>query len=405
MYGTNLSTVGLATSTMVESFFSSTGTTQSQLDDLANKSLSAGIDLFTNSDYAGAVKQFKRSIALSPSSNYSAKAYEYLAQAFLKQGNTQEAENTYKQMIKGNPSNDSAHLSLGNIYFANGQYSEAESEYTMAVRVNPGSANNRYALGKVYMTTERFEMAENQFRRVVQIAPGDPNAYEALGQSLRSQGRYGEAELQFQKTIALNKKFTDGYLDLGYLYTDMEMTGKAQEQLDTLSQLDQDKASELKDYMAQEAAPKFNIVYNTGEFPLSSGSGTLLSSIDDNLAVPGGSEAFTLNFMFDKEMDPDSVQNPENWFISRATGENPGGAYNLGLPIPSTEVLPPYNPSPITYDASSHVAQVTFWISQNSLADGTIDPSHLLFKFKGQDAYGHSMDPSADEYSSVSEIV
>jgi tetratricopeptide (TPR) repeat protein len=405
MYGTDLRTLGLATSTMVDSFFSTTANTQSQLDDLANKSLSAGIDLFTNNDYAGAVKQFKRSIALSPSSDYSAKAYEYLAQAFLKQGNTKEAENTYKQMIKQDPSNDSAHLSLGNLYFANGQYSEAEAEYTMAVRINPGSANNRYALGKVYMTTERFEMAENQFRRVVQIAPSDPNSYEALGQSLRSLGRYGEAEFQFQKTIALNKKFTDGYLDLGYLYTDMELTDKAQEQLDTLTRLDKDKASELKDYMDQAAAPKINLVYNTGDFPLTLGSGTDLSSIDDTLAVPGGSEAFTLNFMFDKEMDSDSVQNPGNWYISRATAENPGGAYNLGLPIPSTEVLPPSNPSFITYDPSSHIAQVTFWITQNSLADGTIDPSHLVFQFKGKDAYGHSMDPSADQYSNVSKIV
>jgi Flp pilus assembly protein TadD len=405
MYGTDLSTLGLATSTMVDSFFSATGTSQSQLDDLANKSLSAGIDLFTNNDYAAAVKQFKRSIALSPSSDYSAKAYEFLAQAFLKQGNTPEAVNTYKQMIKGNPSNDSAHLSLGNIYFANGQYSEAEAEYTMAVRVNPGSANNRYALGKVYMTTDRYEMAENQFRRVAQIAPSDPNAYEALGQSLRSQGRYGEAEFQFQKTITLNKKFTDGYLDLGYLYTDMEMTDKAQEQLDTLTQLDQDKASELKDYMDQEAAPKISMAYNTGDFPLSLGNGTQLSTIDDNLAIPGGSDSFTLNFMFDKEMDPDSVKNPENWFISRATGENPGGAYNLGLPIPSTEVLPPSKPSAITYDPSSHVAQVTFWITQNGLGDGTIDPSHILFQFKGKDAYGNSMDPSGDQYSSISKIV
>ena len=405
MYRTDLRTLGLSNSDIVGSLFSSTGSTQAQLDNMANRSLSTGIDLFTKNDYAGAVKQFKRSIALSPSSDYSAKAFNFLAQAYLKQGDTQGAKNTYRQMIKQDPSNDSAHLSLGNIYFANGQYSEAEAEYTMAVRVNPNSANNRYALGKVYMTMERYEMAETQFGRVVQITPMDPNGHEALGQSLRSQERYQEAEQQFEKTIALDKKFTDGYLDLGYLYTDMELTDKAQKQLDTLTQLDKDKASELKDYMDQAAAPKINIAYNTGDFPLSSGRGTQLSTVDDSLSVPGGSKSFTLNFMFNKEMDQDSVQNPNNWLIGRAAGQNPGGAYNLGLPIPSTEVMPPSNPSAIIYDPSSHVAQVTFWLTQNSLANGTIDPSHIVFQFKGQDAYGHGMDPSADEYSSVSKIV
>jgi tetratricopeptide (TPR) repeat protein len=403
--GYDLRTLGVSSSSIIDSFFSATATTQSQLDDLANRALSAGMDLYTKQDYAGAAKQFKRSLALSPSSEYSSKAYEYLAEAFLNQNDTKGAEKAYKQMISQDPTNDSAHLNLGNIYFKAGNYKDAETQYTLAVQTNPSGAANRYALGQVYMQTGRYAEAENQFWRAVQISPQDPNAYEALGQSLRSQQQYSEAEDQFQKAIALDKKFVDGYLDLGYVYTDMEQSDKAQEQLDILSELDKDKASSLKDYMAKAADPKISTVFNTGGFPLSAVRNTQVATIDDALTIPDASKGFTLNFMFDKEMDPYSVQNPNNWLINRASGQNPGGAYNLGLPVATTEVLLPAKPSSVKYDSSSHIAQVTFWISQNDLGNGTIDPSHMVFKFIGKDAYGNAMDPSADEYSSISKIV
>ena len=37
--------------------------------------------------------------------------------------------------------------------------------------------------------------------------------------------------------------------------------------------------------------------------------------------------------------------------------------------------------------------------------NGTIDLSHLVFKFKGTDEYGNVMDTAADEYNRISKIV
>ncbi|NTU50443.1 MAG: hypothetical protein HGA87_06160, partial [Desulfobulbaceae bacterium] len=48
---------------------------------------------------------------------------------------------------------------------------------------------------------------------------------------------------------------------------------------------------------------------------------------------------------------------------------------------------------------------VTFSITQNSTGDGTIDLSHIVFKFKGVDVDGNSMDTYRDEYSGFSKIV
>ena len=50
------------------------------------------------------------------------------------------------------------------------------------------------------------------------------------------------------------------------------------------------------------------------------------------------------------------------------------------------------------YDAVNLRATVTFSLSQNADGNGTLDPSHLVFKFSGTDADGKKMDPNADQY-------
>jgi hypothetical protein len=104
-------------------------------------------------------------------------------------------------------------------------------------------------------------------------------------------------------------------------------------------------------------------------------------------------------------MDPDSTQNPFNWWISRASGTNAGGAYNWGMSIPSSEASIGAVPAAVLYDPEEFSADVTFKLAQNATKDATIDPSHIMFRFNGKDAYGKAMDLTADEYSGITQIV
>ena len=82
----------------------------------------------------------------------------------------------------------------------------------------------------------------------------------------------------------------------------------------------------------------------------------------------------------------------------------PEGAYNWGMPASATDVVVPSLPASVVYHPETFSADVTFKITQNSEGNGTIDPSHILFRFYGIDAYGKAMDLTADEYSGISEI-
>jgi Tfp pilus assembly protein PilF len=400
-----LSTLGVADSSYIDAFFSSNTTySQTQLDSLANNSLSQGIDYYQNGNYDQAINAFKRSAGLAPFTDNSAKAYDYIAQSYLKQDKTEQAIRTYKYAIGIYPVRDDLHLALGDIYAKEGSQDEALKEYEAAVRFNPNSNQNRYSLGQSYLSTGQLDAAREQFQAVVNLSPSSATGYFGLGQVARAQGDFQGAVSQFQKAISVNKDFLNSYRDLGYAYADLGDFQRAGDQLAILSAKNSAEATNLQNYMAQADTPKINSVSICDGFNTSLGPKTSISKLNANLATPGSTKIFSMNFVFSKEMDPASVSNPYNWSITRASIEKNGGVYNGGLSIPRTEAIVNPNPINIIYNADTTTATISFRVAQNVNGNATLDPKHIVFKFSGVDAYSKAMDSSADEYSGFSHI-
>ena len=115
------------------------------------------------------------------------------------------------------------------------------------------------------------------------------------------------------------------------------------------------------------------------------------------LTAPNTSAEFSLTFSFGSPMDAASVQAPNNWTITKATG-GAAGYYNNLLPVLPTEAYIPQNPIGVSIDPSQQQATITFLMSQNADGNATIDPSHMVFKFSGTDVSGKAMDPTADVF-------
>ncbi|MBI5639123.1 MAG: tetratricopeptide repeat protein [Nitrospirae bacterium] len=388
-----------------DALFSATNNQQAQFDNLSNNALSRGINAFMQGDYQKAVTEFRRSIGLSPYSENALKTFQFMADAYLNMGRPDEAISAYNQAARLYPSSDTPLLNLGNIYFQEGRYREAEDAYKKAVGLNPSAPINVYSLGQVYSATGRYAEAETQFRKVQQISPRDPSSFYALGQTYRRMGRYDDAISQLESAIGINKNFADVHVELGLNYLDMKNYDKAWEQVDILSDMDTALSAELQNQILKASPPKLLTAYNLSGFNMLAGPGTQVSEFDPSLASAESSKTFTMNFIFSKDMDTISVQNISNWGISRENGTNSGGPYNWGIQLPSSEVTIPSIPLSVIYHPDTLTADVMFRITQNAAADGTIDPSHILFRFYGKDAYGNAMDTSADEYSGLSKIV
>jgi hypothetical protein len=67
-----------------------------------------------------------------------------------------------------------------------------------------------------------------------------------------------------------------------------------------------------------------------------------------------------------------------------------------------TEVDLPPVPRSVYYDPEKMTALVRFDLTQNATADGTIDPSHIVFSFNGKDTDGNSMDVQYDQFMGFS---
>ncbi len=386
----------------VDALFSSTYSNQQQLDSLSKQTLSNGIELYMNGDFKGAIKEFKRSIGLSPFSQYMVDTSKYMANAYIQLGETENAIDTYEKAIKLAPNRDDLRITLGNMLFSLDRFDEAKEEYKEAVRVYP-SSNNHFSLGQAYLRLEQYNEAETVFAKVRSMDTDKPNGDYGLGLTYSKQGLYEKALEHFQETVNLDDEFYDGYAEIGYAYTDLGLTDEAELIKDFLYDKDPSLAATLSEYMYQKDSPSFISAYYAEAFGAFQPK-TPLSTLSTYLEAANSTKTFTLNIGFDKQMDRTSVENIVNWNISRASGTGGGEAYNFGLALPSTEVSLSVLPVNVYYDEDAWTATVKFNITQNATADGTLDPSHVEFKFSGEDIYGNEMDAEGDQYCGFSGI-
>jgi tetratricopeptide (TPR) repeat protein len=388
---------------IADALFSTTMTSPLQMDALSGDTLGRGIDAMLTKDYATAAREFRRAISLSPFSDNSLKATEYLANAYSAQGKTGDAIKVLRQGIKMFPTADNLNISLGNMLFSEGRYEEAAVEYTEAVRKNPTASQNYYSLGQAYLTLKQYGSAETNFKKAIRLSPRDSGGYYALGQTYRMTGRYSEAEQQLKKALSIKRDFPYVHYELGALYAEQKQLDKASEELRIVEEKAPEFLLDLQNKIYEYSDPRFLAAYST-DINLSQPPGTLLSAIDSSLSAPNARKSFTVNFVFDKNMDAAVVQNIANWEISRSTSYTTGGVYNWAMAIPSSEISVSSLPTSVYFDSENNTAKVTFTLTQNAAGDGTIDLSHLVFKFKGTDMHGNSMDPLADQYNSISLI-
>jgi tetratricopeptide (TPR) repeat protein len=390
------------TAILTDNLFSATGNQWNGLETLANQALSSGIDKYQNKDYQGAAKDFKRAFGLSPYSDFAYQATQYASMAFQALEQTDQAIDVYEQAIMVNGTDDRLHLDLGNLLFGEKQYGEAIDHYEAAVRLYDDSTN-RFSLGQAYLKTGRYNDAKNQFEKIVQRGGLESrNGYFGLGQTYKAQKNYTEAIGQFERAIAKDRDFYNAYAEMGYTYADMGETDKAKDLVKTLENKDAAAADTLNRYISKVTPPKIMFAYADSSFKYFLKPKTALSAMDSYLANAGASQTFYLKFQFTKEMDQDSVQDIFNWTIQRSTQTDPGMRYNNGLSVPSTEIKPHLYPLDVYYDKETMTAKVRFQLTQNDSADGTIDPSHIVFNFTGVDAEGNRLDADYDQFMGFS---
>jgi len=390
------------TGASADALFSSMQSNSGSLEYYAGKSLERGLDLYKKKEFSAAVSAFRMSISLDPTAQNAVDAAQYMSNAYLAMGDSESAIKSLKTFIGQNSTLDTAHANLAQFLFSQDRYDEAVTEYETAVELNP-SEGNRYALGQAYLQTGEYGKAEEQFMQVLRMSPDDPAPHLGLGQTYAAQGRYEIAINEFKAALEKKWDFYDAYAEMGYAYADMGEIDLAQDLFEFLDKKAPELADLLSRYIYKADPPKIVMTHADSTFPHYLPARTAVSDLDSELSTAGASKLFFVKFQFDKEMDRESVEEITNWSISRAGGFG-ASRYNYGLAIPSTEISFQRLPDYVSYDPKSLSATVFFKIYQNSTADGTIDPGHMEFSFRGVDRFEQNMDPEKDQWTGFSGV-
>ncbi|OGV73601.1 MAG: hypothetical protein A3B82_02325 [Methylophilales bacterium RIFCSPHIGHO2_02_FULL_57_10] len=359
---------------------------------MAQYSILRAADFLKANRKEDAIREFKHALAMDPNNTT---ATTYIGNINLSLGKTEEAIAAFKDLVRQQPNSSDGHIKLGNAYISNKQYDLSEVEFRTAARLDPSNPLPDYTLGQQYLFTGRLKDAENQFLKVQRMAPGDANVYYGLGATYNALGRHDEAVRTLNTALSLKPNNPPVNYELGIAYDKLGDREAAQNQLKALSAAGSSLAQDLAFVVNKPQMLWIN--GSTSSFNTTLRAGSPVWYQDISLLAADTSKSLTVDIQFATAMDVGSVMNPLNWSITKAHSTE-GGYYNNSAPVNISQeaaILP--TPTSVTYNKITGVAKVTFTVNQNSTANATIDPSHLVFKFSGKDAFGRSMDPSADE--------
>ncbi len=365
-------------------------------DSAANNALSAGLTQYQNGNYKAAAASFRLATAYDTDN---INAYNYLAKADLKLGKTTEAINAYKISLEIDGSQGDTYVDLASIYIDNKNYTEAEKVLKKGSQSDRTNSLPIYTLGLLQLNNlNKPKEAEEAFRKTIRIAPNDSNAYYGLGTALSKQGDYSGAVTQLNKALSLKRNSAATMYELGNAYASLGKTDSTKDMIKKLKALGTSEGNNLAgDLQVLINQPKI-VGINQKQSTLNTSLGSVsLLALDPSFVTPSSSVQFSMTFKFDSEMDIKSVTNIANWSVGRSKGAI-AGLYDNGL-YRATDRSSSVIATKVTYNPVSKEATVYFPISQNSGGDGTIDTNHLTFTFKGTDANGKKIDPSADQYN------
>jgi len=114
------------------------------------------------------------------------------------------------------------YLSLGSLFFQRGYLDQAESSFQQALRDDPSSAEALYGIGSVYLNQNKNTAAGEMFERCVKLQANYPDtlpdAWNNLGVLATREDRIADSVEHFQKALGLNPLHMLALVNLGNAY-------------------------------------------------------------------------------------------------------------------------------------------------------------------------------------------
>lgn len=135
--------------------------------------------------YAGAVKEFKKAIKLSPGDS---RYYVLLAKAYAAQNDVQPAIVALTKAKKLDENSEEAWFIEGKIAYDQKDYRKAITAWTKSMELQPSASDVHFLAGQAFEKTSQTDAAMAHYREALKYMPDYPEAREALQRLEGSQG-------------------------------------------------------------------------------------------------------------------------------------------------------------------------------------------------------------------------
>ena len=163
-----------------------------------------------------------------------------------KDGESQEAERLYREILKTQPMHPDANHNLGVLVLSKNRMLEALSLFKIATEANPKIERFWISFANVLIKEKKYEEAEKSFKKVIELNPDNAQAHNIRGTLVQILGKLDEAEESYRKAIELKPDYAEAFFNLG-------------NELNRLARLDEAEASLKK---AIELKPDYTDAYN-----------------------------------------------------------------------------------------------------------------------------------------------
>jgi len=130
-----------------------------------------------------------------------ASAESEAARKLVAAGQYPEAIAAYKQLLAGNPGNDTFALELAHCYRLVHNYEEARNTLQRARKLHPKSVPLLKALGSLELEAESYDAAVEALKAAVALAPNDLEAHNLLGSAYQGKNDASSALAEFNRVL------------------------------------------------------------------------------------------------------------------------------------------------------------------------------------------------------------
>jgi tetratricopeptide (TPR) repeat protein len=126
------------------------------------------------------------------------------AERLFKDGDSDQAEQTYIQVIRKHPHEYTAYEGLIKIYFKQKKYDDIMEILEFLVSHNPTNDVYLAQLGNAYLSTRRFNDAIKVYEKSLELNELIPARFVNLGLAQQGAGKLVDAKINFKKAVDLD---------------------------------------------------------------------------------------------------------------------------------------------------------------------------------------------------------